>query len=425
MKKIILTIIITLCIQSIYAQGFMDEIRANPTISAGNYLAYPDKDHIKLTPSPVGYIPFHMEHYGRHGSRWLINEKQYTRPIEALEKAEKYNVLTQKGINTLKKLKAVHTAAANRFGELTDLGAEQHRNIAKRMFYNFPEIFADSAHVDARSTIVIRCILSMENECQQLKEMNPQIRIFHDASNADMYYMNYYDDSIHAIHDKARAIYKEITATPLPYERFISQLINDADFAKDSIDAVTTMENLFEIAGNMQSHNFGFDFYDLFTCEELYALWERWNLFWYLGYGNSKQLDGKLPFIQRNLLHNIIESADNAIKSKDNGASLRFGHEICVLPLACLMELGDCNRRVEDLNRLADEWHSHKIFPMASNIQMIFYRNQTNDDILVKVLLNEEETTLPIHTPHAPYYRWEDLRNYYIDKLQNKFNGFH
>jgi hypothetical protein len=53
---------------------------------------------------------------------------------------------------------------------------------------------------------------------------------------------------------------------------------------------------------------------------------------------------------------------------------------------------------------------------------MIFYRpvgtNGNNaDDILVKVLLNEHEATLPVQAVDGPYYRWNDLRKYYDRKL--------
>lgn len=41
------------------------------------------------------------------------------------------------------------------------------------------------------------------------------------------------------------------------------------------------------------------------------------------------------------------------------------------------------------------------IFPMASNILFVFFRKKGNDDILVKVLLNEHEMKLPVET----YYR--------------------
>ncbi len=58
--------------------------------------------------------------------------------------------------------------------------------------------------------------------------------------------------------------------------------------------------------------------------------------------------------------------------------------------------------------------------PMAGNIQMIFYRkngSSSPDDVLVKVLLNEREATLPVDSDLKPYYRWSDVRDYYLKKI--------
>jgi hypothetical protein len=55
---------------------------------------------------------------------------------------------------------------------------------------------------------------------------------------------------------------------------------------------------------------------------------------------------------------------------------------------------------------------------MGSNVQFIFYRRHPQDkDVLFKVLLNEQEATLPIFTDCAPYYRWRDFRRYCLRKL--------
>ena len=101
------------------------------------------------------------------------------------------------------------------------------------------------------------------------------------------------------------------------------------------------------------------------------------------------------------------------------GAVLRFGHEVCVMPLACLLELGNCGAKVDDLEKLDEQWRNYKIFPMACNIQLVFYRPVNGKgDILVKALLNEREVTLPVKTKQYPYYKWKDLRKYYQDKLE-------
>ena len=54
---------------------------------------------------------------------------------------------------------------------------------------------------------------------------------------------------------------------------------------------------------------------------------------------------------------------------------------------------------------------------MAANIQFVFYRNASGN-VLVKVLLNEEEASLPLKTA-GPYYQWTDFQDYYEDVLSH------
>ena len=74
--------------------------------------------------------------------------------------------------------------------------------------------------------------------------------------------------------------------------------------------------------------------------EECYDLWLIGNLEWYIDYGPSPLTQGKMPYVEANLLENILNTADTCIVKKENSATLRFGHETCVLPLACLFGTG-------------------------------------------------------------------------------------
>ena len=42
---------------------------------------------------------------------------------------------------------------------------------------------------------------------------------------------------------------------------------------------------------------------------------------------------------------------------------------------------------------------------------------QADYDVLVKILLNEKEATLPLNSSIAPYYHWSDVRQYFLDIL--------
>ena len=62
-----------------------------------NYFAYPGPVQKALTPAPAGYEPFYISHYGRHGSRYMTDNKPYTLAIGKLDTAAMLGILTPKG----------------------------------------------------------------------------------------------------------------------------------------------------------------------------------------------------------------------------------------------------------------------------------------------------------------------------------------
>lgn len=394
------------------------------------YLAYPRPAYgiPKLTATPKGYVPFHMEHYGRHGSRWLLTDAVYDRPVEALRKAHDNGKLTSRGELLLTQLSKIAHDSKGRIGELTPLGHRQHREIARRMTRNFPEIFVPGTHVDAKSTVVIRCILSMANEIAELQMICPELIVTCDASRTTQKILAY--NSTDTVAKKLGQEAEKRYGDPFgekytDHTSFMAKVFNDLQFVADSLDGKKVFTDVFDIAVNVQSHDDQPDLYDLFTAEELYNEWLGRNVDWYLTAGNTSLTNNRVPYNQRVLLRNIIESADTAMISPRLSANLRFGHESILLPLSILMELNNNAVDLTDLDRLASVWRNYEIFPMGSNIQIIFYRPRKNavltpDEVLVKVLLNEEEVTLPVKSFKGPYYKWSDLRDYYMEKL----NGF-
>ena len=413
------------------AQTAREEIKANKYLAGSNYLDYdrqlPDAP---LTAAPKGYVPYYMSHYGRHGSRWLISENSYTSVTEPMRKARQAGKLTPKGEEVLQRIEQfVALPVANfpaldgqfagaqlRLGDLSTVGERQHHGIGRRMAQHFPEIFkAKNVPIDARSTTVNRCILSMTAECEELAAANPTARIHNDVSDALQYYLNQPRTGlVRATLPKGRQLRPSVESV-INTDRLMGVVFSDQKWAKEHVKAESFVGNLFEVTTNMQSHDVDIDLYPLFTEEEIYQLWRRQNIRWYLDYGPAPQSDGVMPFSQRNLLRNIIETVDTVTQTQ---ATLRFGHEVCVMPLACLLELGDCGAQVDDLDQLDQVWRNYRIFPMACNVQLVFYRpKKGNGDILVKALLNEREMTLPVKTTQHPYYKWSDLRQYYLDKL--------
>ena len=398
------------------------DIKANPKLSASGSVAYPDADLPRLTPAPAGYRPFYISHYGRHGSRYFDN---YREPLASVERANRHNFLTSLGKSALSRLREIARRADGRAGDLTALGARQHQGIARRMFRNFPEVFAGNGKkLQARSTVYPRCVLSMTNETGTLNSLNPYLDIHTDASQADMGYMMYGTSGMSKVSTLAHSAVTAYTAAHTSHDKFVARLISDSTYAHDSISGSIMMRDMFAIASIQQNQDDPIDLYDLFTDDEIYALWDAENVSAYTLFGNAPVTKGLMPYSRAPLLHKIIADADKAIAGGEFCADLRFGHDMVVGPLACLLELDSCGVAVSGLEQVSNHWHNYCIYPMASNIQLVFYRKRGSSDTLVKALLNEHEATLPVKTDMAPYYHWSDVRAYYISKLTKLEKSF-
>jgi len=420
-----LSLFIALCAIALglSAQTTLNEIRQDKNLAGGNMAVYPVPTEA-LTPAPKGYQPFYLSHYARHGSRYRINATDYTQPIETLKKAKENGVLTAEGEKILNLLEVTLEAAKDRYGDLTKVGALQHRGIGHRMYDNFPEIFKKEIDVDARSTTVIRSILSKVNECMELQSLNGKLHFTNDASPHDMYYMNHNDPLLNQLLRQplfAKVMSGEALERSTTPDRLMKVLFNNQDYVRWAVNASSLMNQLLDIATSYQDLDFTPDFnlLDYFTAEECYDFFQAGNLFWYLAYGPAKETRGLMPFRMAPLLENILDTADAALAADKESATLRFGHDTIIMPLAALLELDQWGNAVDDFSKLAEVYPDYKLIPMASNIQIVFYKNKKTDDVLVKFMLNERECTIPVATDMAPYYHWKDVEQFYRAKLDN------
>lgn len=406
------------------AQTPKRDFKRDIRLSASNLLAYPGPDNSrKMTPAPDSLKPFYISHYGRHGSRFLIDPEDYAEPLATLHRADSMGKLTLRGRDLMRRISWMQAEADGRLGELTEIGARQHRGIARRMYERFPEVFAPGAHIDARSTVVIRCILSMENELMELVRLNPALNVSHDASQHDMVYMNFANTAPtpSAWTPEAREAMRQLYDSMVDTVKVMRRLFSDMDYAREHVGMRRLNDQLFRLASATQNSDarYKVTLYDVFDDNDIYANWVCNNAGWYLGYACCPINGGRQPLTQRNLLNNIINEADSCIKLAGTGASLRFGHETVLLPLVCLMGLDGYGMSTDDLRHLDRKgWIDYKIFPMGSNVQIVFYRKDASDtDPVVKVLLNENEAKLPIKAVSGPYYRWSDVRGYWLERM--------
>ena len=401
------------------AQTTFEEISADLNKAGGVYLAYP-KVEAKQTPAPKGYKPFYVSHYGRHGSRYLLGDGDYQWIIQLMTKADAINGLTPLGKDVLQRLQLVWKETEGHGGDLTPLGIRQHQGIAERMSKNFPEVFRGKRHVSARSTVVYRCAMSMVAFGDRLKGLNPQLDINYEMSEKYMSYLNYHTDRSNAFTHGEKGPwveeYRKFEAAQVKPDRLVSSLFSNADFIRCEVNPANLMWGLYWIAVDMQDIETPLSFYDIFTAQEMFDLWQCVNYRFYICNANPLASKGIVMANAKSLVENIIESADSAMKNRSIAATLRFGHDGNVIPLLALLQIENFDVAVAGPAEVYKHWCDFKATPMASNIQLVFFENKSGD-VLVKFLHNEKEVHIPVKTDIWPYYHWNEVKEYYQKRL--------
>ena len=401
-----------------------EELREDVTRSAGLNKAYAPSVNRLQSEAPDGKVPFGIIAFGRHGSCYLDKADDYDATFNVLASADSIGRLTPLGKRVKECLRQIRKDAYNQWGELSESGFRQQREIAWRMTERFPEVLnKDAYHLGARSLRDTRSLLSMEQQMIQFSRVS-RIRVHHNASRE---YSDYLD-----VQDKSRLMLMKDSLTKATFEDFSKKyddgdrlaktLFTDLDYISNHVDIQMLSEQLFKIAGSIQNTRMDgkVSLYDLFTEDEIWHQWKKQNARNYLNYGNYvRQNHRPVPMIQR-LLRRLLHDADTALTMKPT-AVIHIADETSFMPLVCLMDINGYGLATDDLETLEEkEWADYRICPMSANLQWILYRRNPEDkDVLIKVLLNGQEASLPLPSEMAPYYRLTDFKDYYFKILDS------
>lgn len=403
------------------AQTSREELLSHMELTAGNYANYPvPTGH--LTPAPKGYEPFYISHYGRHGARYQTSDKAYKRLQQQLDSALTAGLLTEYGKDVRNRITLAAADAKGRAGSLTKLGGRQHKAIAKRMYDNYPSLLSQPLTVTANASTSRRVIHSMENFCEELKELNPALDITMAAREEDLYYIKANKNIVVPDSPTEDELYhnlKKFRKKMMAWTPQMESMFTDPSKAKSFIDEYTFADDLYNVAADMYclpELNLSFD--DVFGEDGMINGFRSYNAAWCLW-------EGLMPGAKTNyymiypLLRNFLDEADSVISSGGQGLRLRFGHDSVVLPFSFALGFQEAIGATEDMENLHKSFTIFRLIPMAANIQWVFYRKSKSKDILVKFLMNENETSIPIKTNCYPYYHWSDVKQYYRNMIES------
>ncbi len=440
MKKLVSSLLLTVAFLSLNAQeAAVRLIAENPDRAANNMHSY-EFHPIVDTKAPKGFKPFYISHYGRHGSRYEQNSTFARAAMDGFHHLDSLGLLTEAGKALYADVNAVVEAHKGMEGSLTPRGAREHQTLATRMAQRFPDVFKnkDRWEVNSFSSTNFRCIVSMCNFTNKLKELSPRQEFTYTSAERFMRYIN---PSLRVPRPgerpaqrpsfspeqmaRMRASQENQKFSPAPgtpgydFTRFLTPLFKDYDAAlKELGNPESFVRAIYSAGGLCQDIDFlGLDIYrKYFTPEELVYFWASGNDSIYRMWGGSVENGDVVRFAIRPLMMDFIEKADAAMQpGSHRTADLRFGHDTSVLPLFALMGIDDPQNRVFPYKEAHEKgWYAFFQIPMATNCQMIFYKNKKGE-VLTKVLYNEQEVLIPGITPvSGPYYRWEDLKAHFL-----------
>lgn len=392
----------------------------------GVYYAYHYEKDTLTQPVPDGFSPFYISHYGRHGSRWIPSDDRYTWIYQQFE--DEGN-LTPLGLQVKDLLRRVCENAMGNGGKLSRLGALQHKDIAKRMYQSYPQIFAEGSRVKARSSVVDRCAKSMQAFTTELLALQPQLSMDVKTDSADMAWIAFDTPEVKALEHRT-----QVTAQ-VSTDRFLRQLFKDITKVDEPLGLMseihTAASSIQDVGLNFASYPQDIEegLYALFTDDEFRAIYDVNNERMTICNGNRPASESIPARSAISLWQNFECEADAALQADKPSATLRFGHDSSLYRLLSLIfDATYLPQRVKDKDETVvlgdDVDRMDQVVPMGANLQMVFYKN-AQDSVLVKFMLNEHDIRLSTlgqvvrGTCYYPWHQWKAMMHDRIRRLEH------
>lgn len=418
MRKAIILLLALLCV-TVPSRAQLSEkleayLRECPQRAAFNIHSY-EFLPIKDTPAPGGYKPFYISHYGRHGSRSHSSDKPYVLLRDCLQAAAEEGIITPSGDSLLACARQMIQLHDGMDGRLTPRGAREHELIARRMYKRYPGVFRHG-EVHALSSDVVRCLVSMAAFTSSLKSCKKDLVITWDCGAK--YQRLITSNTPSAIKKKAYDdAHSSLTDIPIDTMAIYSRYFKDPARGKELTGKPRNFVSaIFNVARFAEAYDIEENRYNFLPWDAVVTAYARHALQGYLAYCNSVPYGDDATRRVAALAKEMARKADEAIAGAPVAADLIFGHDLPFMCLCSCLGLEGFGYPRLTAEQAYRTWPGAKLCTFASNLQIVFYKNRKGN-VLVKFLVNEQESSVPELEPFSgPYYRWEDVKNYIAAK---------
>ena len=376
----------------------------------GSANPYPDRT-VRDLAYPDSLKPVYLNHVGRHGARFLSSSKYTTSLLRTLHKADSLKTITPMGRELIRICDLVVTRTAGRWGALDSLGMAEQRAIASRAFMAYRPLF-DNTKINAISSYVPRCVMSMDEFTHQLTRLNNKVEIYMSSGRQNSPLVRpWHDDEAYKefmAGEEWHKVYEDFLNKQVPVTVAERALGKNYPFFADEARDVSLA--IYKVLAGCAAMSVQIDLQKYFTQAEINALWSVENLHHYLTHSAST-LSSAAPDLASKLLSELISTIDTAIAgSNPYSVMLRFGHAETMMPLLALMHIPGCYYMTNYFDTVGLHWRDFYVVPMASNLQMILFQSESGK-YYVRVDLNETPVPL-IPGLNTIYIPWQQARDY-------------
>lgn len=401
-------------------QWAKEDVLSDPTRWGGTFSMYPVGQPLPPRP-PKGYKPFYISHMGRHGARFVDGSQFYPKMYGIWKTAHGKGQLTPEGERFFKAFDEVYPRMLYHEGILTRKGQDQHRQIARQIYRNYPEIFKGKTSLTALSTESSRVIVSMLCCLDELSDLDRDLTIGVDYGRP--YYSMLIPEShsnpdykaMEPFTEEALGRYERFAAAVFDEEGVLSRWFTSTEGI--GLDRDSFMYNMMQLVSDCGNLDFDVPeaLTEVFTPEERYAIWRVQNYSDYMYTGVAPGVDHRRMMEMSVTVKDIIDRFE---EDQAGGVALRmrFSHDTALAPLISYLGVNGMDAMISDPFEVEKVWRSYNI-PMACNVQLVFFRSRKEpEEILIQVLLNGFCATLPLPEAAPGFYRWSDFKARF-DKL--------
>ncbi|WP_448701094.1 histidine-type phosphatase [Mucilaginibacter sp. AW1-3] len=408
----------------------------------GSHTQYQPRD-ITITTTPPDYKPIFINFIGRNGAEHLVKDISTTFAFSLLQKADSAHALKVDGRKLRKMLLSLQVIEKDKLDRISLSGIAEEKGIGTRMLALFGDVFAKKKCVEVATINEDRMKQSAEALLSGLRhtlnEPACDIPSYNDDDNINPFATapsliqlvktGDWKDNVENIRDQKKPENFNIRFLTRFFEQGFFDKIEEADQNRFILDLYKTSTVINSIHREIVAAGFTLEQLDMrsfFTCSEL-ALFNTLNSaeeYYKAGPGGDKsgiQVRATVP-----LLVNFINTTDAYLVSPNVAASIRITNAETIASFAALLGIKGASKESGDIFKFEKVWKADEVIPLSANIQFILYKGQSPDtqrDYLIKFLLNEREVAITgLKTNNFPYYKWEDVKEFYIKKLNDEWD---